>query len=70
MKQSGRQAVCMGGVLQLLFGITGRRWDGSRYGGPEHMEERVKLWYNDSWIYPIEERPAEADKVEYGPYWK
>ena len=70
VKQAGRQAVCMGGVLQLLFGITGRRWDGSRYGGPEHMEERVKLWYNDSWIYPIEERPAEADKVEYGPYWK
>lgn len=70
VKEAGRQAVCMGGVLQILFGIMGRRWDGSRYGGEEHMDPRVKQWYNDSWIYPVEERPAAADNVEYGPYWK
>ena len=70
VKEAGRQAVCMGGVLQMLFGIMGRRWDGSRYGGPEHMDEHIKRWYNDSWIYPLEERPEAADKVEYGPYWK
>ncbi len=70
VKEAGRQAVCMGGVLQMLFGIMGRRWDGSRYGGEEHMDPRVKRWVNASWIYPVEERPAAADNVEYGPYWK
>ena len=70
IKNAGRQAVYMGGVLQILFGILGRRWDGSRFGGIEHMPEKLKRYYNDSWIYPIEERPKDADKVEYGPYWK
>ncbi|MCR4584973.1 MAG: hypothetical protein K5686_04545 [Lachnospiraceae bacterium] len=70
VKQDGRQAVCAGGVLQILFGIMGRRWDGSRYGGAEHMDPKLKAWYNDSWIYPLEDKPADADRVEYGPYWK
>ncbi|MBQ9865478.1 MAG: hypothetical protein IJM34_00500 [Lachnospiraceae bacterium] len=70
IKRTGRQAVCMGGVLQILFGIQGRRWDGSRFGGPEHMPQELKRYCNEDWTYPIEERPAVADKVEYGPYWK
>ncbi|MBR5421702.1 MAG: hypothetical protein IK115_11180 [Lachnospiraceae bacterium] len=70
VKESGRQAVCMGGVLQILFGILGRRWDGSRFGGIDHMPESLKRYYNESWIYPLEERPPAADGVEYGPYWK
>ena len=70
IREAGRQAVYMGGVLQILFGILGRRWDGSRFGGIEHMPEKLKRYYNDSWIYPLEERPAAADGVEYGPYWK
>ena len=70
IKRSGKMAVCMGGVLQILFGIMGRRWDGSRFGGIEHMPEKLKRYYNDNWIYPLEERPAAADGVEYGPYWK
>ena len=60
----------MGGVQQIIFCIMGRRWDGSRFGGPEHMPEKLKAYYNDAWIYPLEERPAAADGVEYGPYWK
>ena len=70
IKRSGRQAVHMGGVLQLLFGIMGRRWDGSRFGGAEKMEASLKKYYNEAWIYPIEGKPAEASRVEYGPYWK
>jgi len=70
IKKSGRQAVCMGGVLQILFGVLGRRWDGSRFGGIEHMDENLKKYYSDAWIYPLEERPKAADRVEYGPYWK
>ena len=70
IKKMGRQAVCMGGVLQILFGILGRRWDGSRFGGIAHIPEQLKRYYNETWIYLREERPAAADGVEYGPYWK
>lgn len=68
IKKTGRQAIQMGGSLQILFGIMGKRWDGSAFGGK--MRDDVAKYYNDSWIYPIEERPADASKVEYGPYWR
>ena len=68
IKKAGRQAVHMGGALQLLFGIMGKRWDGSVYG--KGIRADVAVYYNDSWIYPLEEKPKDADKVEYGPYWK
>lgn len=70
IKKAGRQAIYMGGVLQILFGILGRRWDGSRFGGIDHMPEDLKKYYSDAWIYPVEGRPDDAGKVEYGPYWK
>ncbi len=70
IRKAGKQAVYVGGVLQILFGIMGRRWDGSRFGGIEHMPEKLKPYYSDAWIYPVEERPKQADHVEYGPYWK
>lgn len=69
IKRSGRQAIHMGGVLQILFGVMGRRWDGSRFGGLDKMPEGLKKYYNDAWIYPLEGKPKEAGKVEYGPYW-
>lgn len=67
IKKAGRQAIHMGGSLQILFGVMGKRWDGSRFDGKVRAD--VAKYYNDSWIYPIEDRPAEASKVEYGPYW-
>lgn len=70
IKRSGRQAIHLGGTLQLLFGIMGRRWDGSRFGGIEQMPKHISRYYNEDWTYPIEEKPKEASKVEYGPYWK
>lgn len=70
IKKAGKQAVHMGGILQILFGIMGKRWDGSRTGGPLHIREDIAKYYNDSWTYPIEEKPKEASKVEYGPYWQ
>ncbi|MCR5210591.1 MAG: hypothetical protein K6C99_10305 [Lachnospiraceae bacterium] len=69
IKKSGRQAIHMGGVLQILFGVMGKRWDGSRFGGIDKMPEGLKRYYNDAWIYPLEGKPKEAGKVEYGPYW-
>lgn len=70
IKRGGRQAVHMGGTIQLMFGIMGKRWDGTRPGSDGKMRADVAKYYNDDWIYPIEEKPADADKVEYGPYWK
>lgn len=70
IKRAGKVAIHLGGTLQLLFGIMGRRWDGSRFGGIEHMPAHIARYYNEDWIYPIEEKPKEANKVEYGPYWK
>lgn len=69
IKKAGKQAVHMGGVLQILFGIMGKRWDGTRTGGALHIREDIAKYYNEYWTYPIEERPIEASKVEYGPYW-
>ena len=70
IKRGCRQAVHMGGAIQLMFGIMGKRWDGTRPGSDGKMRADVAKYYNDDWIYPIEEKPADADKVEYGPYWK
>lgn len=57
VKGLGRQAVHLGGVLQIYFGIKGKRWDGSGL-------------YNEHWISPSsEERPRGLGKVEEGCYW-
>lgn len=68
IKDMGKQAIQMGGALQILFGIMGKRWDGTVFGGK--MRADVAKYYNEYWTYPIEERPKDASKVEYGPYWK
>lgn len=70
VKESGRSAIHMGGALQILFGIMGKRWDGTRQGGEVSIRSDIAKYYNDNWTYPIEDRPEGADKVEYGPYWK
>lgn len=70
IKKAGKQAVHMGGILQILFGIMGKRWDGTRTGGVLHIREDIAKYYNEFWTYPMEEKPKEASKVEYGPYWK
>lgn len=70
IKRAGKSSIHMGGSLQILFGIMGKRWDGTRNGGAFNIREDIAPYYNDNWTYPIEERPEGADKVEYGPYWK
>lgn len=70
IKNAGRSAIHMGGSLQILFGIMGKRWDGTRTGSEVKIRVDVARFYNDNWIYPLEGRPEGADRVEYGPYWK
>lgn len=48
----------------------GRRWDGSQTGQVGKIREDIAKYYNEYWTYPLEERPKDADKVEYGPYWR
>ncbi len=57
-KSLGKQAVHVGGGLQLLFGIKGKRWEKSRN-------------FNKHCIYPLDEDiPKNSSKVEGGCYWK
>lgn len=62
IKRMGKKAVQIGGGLQIMFGIKGKRWD-------ENPD--VRAMYNDAWVYPSEEEtPKGADMVEGGCYWK
>lgn len=56
-----KTAIYIGGALQIMFGIKGRRWDDS----PE-----VSSMYNEDWIRPSEEeKPSNALSIENGCYW-
>ncbi len=72
VKRMGKKAVHIGGSLQLLFGIRGKRWEDPNYG--------VKVWgipigsysnlMNENWIRPGEgAKPAGSEKVEGNCYW-
>lgn len=58
----GRTALHLGGMMQLLFGIKGRRWDSDpRYSGG---------LYNEHWTRVLdEERPENFNTLEGGYYW-
>ena len=61
-KRTGHKAVHLGGPLQILFGIKGKRWDDL---------PSVSGYYNDAWIYPLAaETPSGSGAVEGGCYWK
>ena len=71
-KRTGHQAVHMGGALQLLFGIKGRRWEDPQYGVREWglPEGYYPQMFNESWIRPGESvRPRNANQVENACYW-
>ena len=61
IKATGRQAIHLGGALQVLFGIRGRRW--------EQLPE-ISALMNDNWVRPTQqETPASASRVDEGCYW-
>ena len=61
IKRAGRQAIHLGGSLQLLFGIRGRRWDALPPFQP---------LFNHDWVRPsAEETPQRAEAVDAGCYW-
>lgn len=61
IKRAGKQAVHVGGSLQLFFGIKGSRWD-------DH--EVIGKLYNETWVRPSEaETIKKSNVVEGGCYW-
>jgi hypothetical protein len=75
VKRMGKKSFHIGGGLQLLFGIKGKRWDktakyGSWYNIPELFEKNYCTLYNDSWIRPLEiDTPKSANKLDGATYW-
>lgn len=64
LKKSGKQAIHMGGITQILFGIKGKRWEEN----PAYFY--IKEMMNENWVYPLNtERPKQAQKVEGNCYW-
>ena len=58
IKRIGKKAVHIGGVLQMLFGIVGKRW-----------ENKVSF-INDNWIRPLPSDIIDnANSIENGCYW-
>ena len=64
IKQTGKIALHLGAVTQLLFGIRGRRWEVEYKGAyPEMMR-------NPAWVRPFDEdKPKGFDTHENGAYW-
>jgi len=57
LKKVGKSGIHLGGDTQLIFGISGKRWD--TYG-----------IYNDHWIRPPEPENLQAlQKIDQGSYW-
>ena len=58
VKRRGKKAFHIGGSLQLLFGIKGKRWENEKRLG------------NEYWVFPgDDETPNAAYTVEGGCYW-
>jgi hypothetical protein len=66
VKCMGKKAIHMGGSLQLLFGIKGKRWENPNYNSIYNYAQ----FMNEHWVYPgDEEKPQNAASVEGGCYW-
>ncbi len=66
VKRMGKKAVHLGGSLQLLFGIRGKRWESENYNSQYNYARLM----NEYWVKPgSEEVPEGANKVEDGCYW-
>lgn len=72
-KRTGHKAIHLGGALQLLFGIKGKRWENSNYCNLWQMKPwdfYLKMMSNPYWIRPNENvKPKSAENVEGACYW-
>jgi len=71
-KRNGKKAVHLGGALQLLFGIKGKRWEKEDYCKNWHMEPHdfyIKMMSNENWCRPSDFKVKNSDNVENSCYW-
>ena len=62
VKRLGKKSIHMGGATQVLFGITGRRWEDDPYFKDNFI--------NEHWVRPSKsETPQQFAKIEDGCYW-
>lgn len=54
LKEAGKKSIYVGGLMQLLFGLKGKRWDDRKI---------INQHYNKYWKYP-EKKPINAEGVE------
>ena len=61
LKQKGIVSIVMGGAIQILFGIKGKRWD---------THPIISSFYTSDWLYPNQsEIPGAFKEIEGGCYW-
>lgn len=61
IKRNGKIALHLGGFLQIIFGIKGKRWD---------LSEAHQKIMNEHWKYPFsEEYPNNYKNLDHGSYW-
>jgi hypothetical protein len=61
IKKMGRVSIHFGGAVQLLFGVSGKRW---------RDQPQFRALMSDAWVPPMEsERPLGWEKIEEGCYW-
>jgi hypothetical protein len=61
VKNMGKQAIHIGGGLQILFGIKGKRWD---------VHPDISKLYNEYWKRPFDnEKTRNIEVIEGGTYW-
>ncbi len=56
-----RSAIYVGGAIQILFGIKGKRWD---------AHDEISSFFNEHWVRPFDnERVRNYQILEGGCYW-
>jgi hypothetical protein len=65
-KRMGKKGFQLGGSLQLLFGISGKRWANPNYNSQYNYAQLM----NEHWVKPGDaEKPQAASVVEDACYW-
>lgn len=61
LQRHGKICIVLGGAIQILFGIKGKRWE---------SHPVISQLFNDTWVYPADEEvPRAARSIEGGCYW-
>ena len=68
VKRMGKQAIHLGGTLQLMYGIIGKRWETDK--GYINDFPYLGTYKNEYWVRPSEEETPKSSKdVEDNCYW-